>query len=156
VANLFNISIQTDDFDLNAEYATLRARHRNIGALVSFLGAVRDLNDGVNVSTMTLEHYPGMTEKALANIVNAAAQRWPLIDATVIHRVGTLMPTDQIVLVVVAAAHRGDAFQGCEFIMDYLKTDAPFWKKESTSDGSRWVDARQADHHAQQRWSKTT
>jgi molybdopterin synthase catalytic subunit len=151
---VFDIRIQTDDFDLSVECATLRAQHRNIGALVSFVGIVRDVNDGANVSAMTLEHYPGMTEKALTDIVNVAAQRWPLLAATVIHRVGRLLPTDQIVLVVVAAAHRGDAFQGCEFIMDYLKSDAPFWKKETTPDGSRWVDARSADYHAQQRWSK--
>lgn len=153
---MFDIRIQADDFDLSVECAKLRAQHRNIGALVSFVGVVRDMNEGDDVSAMSLEHYPGMTEKALTDIVRIAATRWPLIDATVIHRVGTLQPMDQIVMVVVAAAHRGDAFQSCEFIMDYLKTDAPFWKKETTSDGSRWVDARSADYHAQQRWSKTS
>ncbi len=151
---MFTISIQTQDFDLSVESAKLRSRHRDVGALVSFVGVVRDMNDGAEVSSMTLEHYPGMTEKSLAEIVNEAAKRWRLIDATVIHRVGALLPTDQIVLVMVASAHRGDAFQGCEFIMDYLKTDAPFWKKETTPDGARWVDAKSADHHAQQRWSQ--
>ena len=150
------IRIQTADFDLNAECAALRAKHRNIGALVSFVGVVRDLNDGDDVSAMALEHYPGMTEKSLTAIANVAKKRWPLIDLTIVHRVGTLRPTDQIVLVIVAAAHRGDAFQSCEFIMDYLKTEAPFWKKETTADGTRWVDARSSDYHAQQRWSKTT
>ena len=153
---MFTIRIQTDDFDLSLECAKQRAQHRDIGALVSFVGVVRNMNEGDDVSAMTLEHYAGMTEKALTDIVSAAAQRWPLVGATVIHRVGSLLPSDQIVLVVIAAAHRGDAFQACESIMDYLKNDAPFWKKETTSDGSRWVDARSADYHAQQRWSKPT
>jgi molybdopterin synthase catalytic subunit len=146
------IRVQTEDFDLTAEHALIRARHSSVGAIASFVGVVRGTNDGTGVSTMTLEHYPGMTEAALAKIVNEAEGRWNVIDATVIHRVGALAPTDQIVLVLVASRHRGDAFEACEFIMDYLKTDAPFWKKEVTPEGSRWVDARSTDHEARQRW----
>ncbi len=149
------IRIQADDFDLTHEQSLIRERHRHVGAIASFVGVVRDINDGQGVSAMTLEHYPGMTEKALTNIVVDAASRWNVIDATVIHRIGTMQPTDQIVLVMVASAHRGDAFAACEFIMDFLKTDAPFWKKEQTADGSRWVDARASDESAQQRWKPT-
>ncbi len=149
------IRIQTGDFDLTREQSLMRARHRNAGAIASFVGVVRESNDGQGVSAMTLEHYPGMTEKALVQIVDKAAARWDVVDVTVIHRVGTMQPTDQIVLVMVASAHRGDAFAACEFIMDFLKTDAPFWKKEQTPEGSRWVDARAADQSAQQRWKPT-
>ncbi len=146
------IRVQSADFDLTHEHAAMRARHRHVGAIASFVGVVRDVNDGSGVSTMTLEHYPGMTEKALAKIIDDAASRWQVIDATVIHRIGTLLPTDQIVLVMVASAHRRDAFEACAFIMDYLKTDAPFWKKETTAAGTRWVDARVADNDAKNKW----
>lgn len=149
---MFTIRIQYNDFDLSAEHALVCARHRDIGAITSFVGVVRDFNDGSSVSQMSLEHYPGMTEAALERIVNDAAGRWNIIDATVIHRLGTLQPSDQIVLVLVASRHRRHAFEACEYIMDFLKTRAPFWKKETTPDGSRWVDARSADEDAQQRW----
>ena len=122
--------------------------------MVSFLGTVRDLNEGTGVATLTLEHYPGMTEAALLDICAEAAQRWPLIETLVIHRVGLLLPLDQIVLVMVCAAHRGDAFDACAFIIDFLKTRAPFWKKEQTPEGSRWVEARADDEHAAQRWTE--
>ena len=146
------IRIQTEDFDLGAEVNTLRSGNAKIGGIAAFVGLVRDINDGTGVSTLTLEHYPSMTQKALVSIVEQATARWDVIDATVIHRVGELKPTDQIVLVVVASGHRGDAFQACEFIMDYLKTQAPFWKKESTPQGERWVDARKSDAAASLRW----
>jgi molybdopterin synthase catalytic subunit len=148
------IRIQQEDFDLSAETAALRARSSQIGAIAAFVGVVRDVNEGMGVGTMTLEHYPGMTERALEQIVASAAARWSVIDATVIHRIGTLQPSDQIVLVAVASQHRGDAFQACEFIMDYLKTEAPFWKKESTSDGMRWVESRASDAKAVSRWTQ--
>ena len=146
------VFVQTEDFDLTAEIAKLRANNPAIGAVVSFVGVVRDLNQGVDVQTMELEHYPGMTEKALQEIVAQASSRWQLMECLVIHRVGLLKPLDQIVLVAVATAHRGEAFSACEFIMDYLKTQAPFWKKEKTSAGERWVDAREADDHALSKW----
>ena len=146
------IRIQESDFDLGAETRALRAGNPKIGAIASFVGLVRDINDGSGVSSLTLEHYPGMTEKALATIVGQAESRWNILDCTVIHRVGELKPTDQIVLVVVASGHRGDAFAGCEFIMDYLKTGAPFWKKEQTPQGERWVDSRDSDEKAASRW----
>lgn len=146
------IRIQTHDFDVSQEIALLRARSRAVGAIVSFIGVVRDINDGDAVSEMTLEHYPGMTERALAGIVDDASARWLVLDATVVHRVGTMLPTDQIVLVIVASAHRADAFAACEFMMDFLKTAAPFWKKEITSTGARWVDARASDDQALQKW----
>lgn len=146
------VRVQEADFDVGAELVALRQGNRQIGALASFVGLVRDVNEGVGVSEMTLEHYPGMTEKALATIVSEAGQRWPIIDALVIHRVGRLLPTDQIVLVAVAGSHRGDVFAACQFIMDYLKTRAPFWKREVTSEGARWVDARAADDQAAERW----
>ena len=130
----------------------MRNGNAKIGAIASFVGLVRDINDGTGVTTLTLEHYPAMTQKALDGIVGQAMARWDVIDATVIHRVGELKPTDQIVLVAVASGHRGDAFQACEFIMDYLKTRAPFWKKESTLQGERWVDARASDDAATSRW----
>ncbi len=146
------VRVQTHDFDAGAEIAALRAGDGRVGAVASFIGTVRDLNDGAGVSAMTLEHYPGMTEKSLAAICDAACARWDLLDTLVVHRVGTLRPTDHIVLVVVTSAHRNDAFRACEFIMDYLKTEAPFWKKEVTPDGERWVDARATDDDAAARW----
>lgn len=146
------IRVQNQDFDLGAELNAMRAGNAKIGAVASFVGLVRDVNDGAGVSTLTLEHYPAMTQKALARIVDEARLRWDLIDATLIHRVGELRPNDQIVLVMVASSHRGDAFHACEFIMDYLKTQAPFWKKESTPQGERWVEARESDDLASSRW----
>ena len=147
------VRIQTEDFDAGAEMARLRAGNPRIGAIASFIGVVRDINDGDAVSELVLEHYPGMTEKALQKIVDEAKARWALYDALVIHRVGRLLPTDQIVLVVATSAHRGEAFSACEFLMDYLKTRAPFWKNERTPAGSRWVDARDSDDSAAARWS---
>ena len=147
------VRVQSGDFDVGAEMAAMRHGNPKIGAIASFVGVVRDLNEGADVAEMTLEHYPGMTERALEKIVGEARARWDIYDALVVHRVGTLKPTDQIVLVVVAGAHRGEAFQACEFLMDYLKTRAPFWKKEKTREGGRWVDARTADDAAADRWS---
>lgn len=147
-----DIRVQQQDFDLSRELAALRAGDGRVGAVVSFVGTVRDLNDGSSVSEMELEHYPGMTEKALADIVEQARARWELAGVLVIHRVGPLKPLDQIVLVACASAHRGEAFAACEFIMDYLKTDAPFWKKEQTPEGARWVDARASDDSAKRKW----
>jgi len=147
-----SVRVQEADFDLNAELTALRAGDPRIGALASFVGLVRDINDGAGVSEMTLEHYPGMTEKALAAIVDEAKARWDIYGALVIHRVGPLKPCDQIVLVAVTSAHRGEAFAACEFIMDYLKTRAPFWKRETTPGGARWVDARETDDSAAARW----
>ena len=149
------VRVQEQDFDLSAEVAALRQGNPRIGAIATFTGVVRDLNDGDSVSQMTLEHYPGMTEKSITAIIHEAQARWQVMDALVIHRIGTLMPLDQIVLVVVTGAHRGDAFAACEFIMDYLKTRAPFWKKEQTGQGARWVDARATDDTAAKRWAKT-
>lgn len=149
-----SVRVQQADFDVGAELSALRAADPRVGALASFLGLVRDINDGASVSEMTLEHYPGMTEKALEEIVAEARSRWDIYDALVIHRVGPLKPCDQIVLVAVTSAHRGEAFAACEFIMDYLKTKAPFWKKEATPDGGRWVDARETDDSAAARWQK--
>jgi molybdopterin synthase catalytic subunit len=146
------IAVQQEAFDLGAEVDALRAGRTDIGAVASFVGLARDLNEGLGVSAMTLEHYPGMTEKALGAIVEEARRRWPLQDVTVIHRVGRLLPGDPIVLVAVAAAHRGEAFAACEFLMDYLKTRAPFWKKEETPDGERWVEARASDDASAARW----
>ena len=146
------VRIQTEDFDAGAEIAVLRRDNPKVGAVASFIGVCRDANDGAAVSRMTLEHYPGMTEKAIAKIADEAKQRWKVMDVLVVHRVGELKPTDQIVLVVVTGAHRGEAFAACEFIMDYLKTRAPFWKKEQTPGGSRWVEARASDDEAAQRW----
>lgn len=147
------VRVQAGDFDAGAEIAAMRRGNPGVGAVASFIGVVRDLNEGDRVAEMTLEHYPGMTEKALEKIVLEAKSRWDVYDALVIHRVGTLRPADQIVLVVVTGAHRGEAFAACEFLMDYLKTRAPFWKKEKTPDGSRWVDARESDDAAAKRWS---
>lgn len=155
---IVNISVQTEPFDLAAEVARLYRNNPRVGAVVSFLGLVREVGgapDGGEehaVAALTLEHYPGMTQKALADIVAQARQRWALLDGCVIHRVGALYPTEPIVLVAVAAAHRADAFAACEFIMDYLKTRAPFWKKETTPQGERWVDARESDTRAAERW----
>jgi molybdopterin synthase catalytic subunit len=149
-----SIRIQENDFDLSAEIAALRKGDPRVGAVVSFLGTVRDMNDGSQVKAMTLEHYPGMTEKALQEILDQAKARWDIYQTLVIHRVGPLLPEDQIVLVAVTSAHRGEAFAACEFIMDYLKTAAPFWKKEDTAKGSRWVDARVTDEAAMARWVK--
>jgi len=146
------VRVQQQDFDVGAEIAALRAGNRRVGAIASFVGTVRDLNEGEGVAAMTLEHYPGMTERALEDICAQARQRWDIIDTTVVHRVGDLEPGDQIVLVVVASAHRGEAFAACEFIMDYLKTQAPFWKKERTPTGERWVEARASDDQAAARW----
>ncbi len=146
------IRIQTEDFDLGAEVARLRANQPQVGAVVAFVGTVRDMNEGERVAEMELEHYPEMTEKALHAIVAQARSRWDLIDALVIHRVGPLKPLEQIVLVAVASRHRGEAFAACEFIMDYLKTQAPFWKKEQTPQGARWVDARESDDAALAKW----
>lgn len=146
------VRVQTGDFDAGAEILRLRQGNPKVGAIASFIGLVRDVNDGEAVSGMTLEHYPGMTEKALENIVSEARSRWDILDALIVHRVGPLLPTDQIVLVVVSGAHRGDAFEACEFIMDYLKTRAPFWKKEATGGGDRWVEARVSDDIAAERW----
>jgi molybdopterin synthase catalytic subunit len=149
-----SVRVQAEDFDVAREIAQLRAGDAKVGAVAAFIGIVRDLNDASDVRTLTLEHYPGMTEKALTAIVAEATQRWPICDALVVHRVGTLEPTDQIVLVAVTAAHRGDAFAACEFIMDYLKTKAPFWKKENTPAGERWVEARTSDDDAAARWQR--
>jgi molybdopterin synthase catalytic subunit len=146
------VSVQTDDFDLSAEVAALRAGDAGVGAVAAFVGTVRDRNDGQGVSALELEHYPGMTEKAIEAMIDEAGRRFRIRAAKVIHRVGPLKPLDQIVLVAVTSAHRGDAFQACEFLMDYLKTQAPFWKKEQTPEGARWVDARVADDAALARW----
>ena len=148
------IRIQEQDFDLSNEVKSLRDNDARVGAIVTFVGTVRDINDGSEVKGMTLEHYPGMTEKSLEEITTQARDRWDLYKTLVIHRVGPLSPEDQIVLVAVTSAHRGEAFAACEFIMDYLKTAAPFWKKEETSEGSRWVDARVTDDAAMARWKK--
>ena len=149
-----SVSVQEADFDVGAELAALRAGDARVGAVASFVGLVRDVNEGSGVSEMTLEHYPGMTEKALAAIVGDARTRWDIYDALVIHRVGRLLPCDQIVLVAVSSAHRGEAFAACEFIMDYLTTRAPFWKREATPAGTRWVDARDSDDSAAARWQE--
>jgi len=148
------VRIQHEDFDAGAEIARLRAGDARIGAVASFVGVARDRNDGATVSTLALEHYPGMTEKAIEAIVGQARDRWSVFDILVIHRIGELKPLDQIVLVVVTSSHRGDAFAACEFVMDYLKTEAPFWKQESTPAGERWVDARESDEAARSRWER--
>lgn len=155
------VSVQAEAFDVGQELAALTRDTHGIGAVASFIGLVRDLHpgdgDGARVSAMTLEHYPGMTENALEDIVAQAKRRWDLLAVRVIHRYGRLLPGDAIVLVIVAGAHRGEAFAACEFIMDYLKTGAPFWKKEEGAAGpadARWVDARESDDTAAQRWEK--
>ena len=146
------VRIQREDFDTGAEIARLRGDDPRIGAVASFVGVARDRNDGTAVSALTLEHYPGMTEKAIGAIVTRAKARWAVFEILVIHRIGELKPLEQIVLVVVTSSHRGDAFAACEFVMDYLKTEAPFWKKEATPTGSRWVEARESDDAARERW----
>ncbi|MEY8879681.1 MAG: molybdenum cofactor biosynthesis protein MoaE [Leptothrix sp. (in: b-proteobacteria)] len=150
------VTIQTEDFDLSAEVAALRAGDAGVGAVAAFVGTVRDRNDGSGVSSMELEHYPGMTERSIEAMIDAAFGRFDIRAARVIHRVGPLQPLDQIVLVAVTSMHRGEAFQACEFLMDYLKTHAPFWKKETTPEGARWVDARVSDDAALQRWGITS
>jgi len=147
------VRVQSADFDLGAEVARLREGDARIGAVVSFVGTVRDMNDGDRVAELELEHYPGMTERSLEGIVEQARARWPLYGALVVHRVGPMQPLEQIVLVACSAAHRGEAFAACEFIMDYLKTEAPFWKKEQTPQGARWVDARVSDDAARAKWA---
>lgn len=151
---MIEVRVQAQDFDLGEELARLRGNDARVGAVASFIGTVRDRNDGSDVAELELEHYPGMTEKALYDIAERAHARWPLYGAVIVHRVGPLAPCDQIVLVAVSSAHRGDAFAACEFIMDYLKTEAPFWKKEQTSEGARWVDARVTDDAARARWEQ--
>ena len=146
------VSIQTEDFDLSVEVARLRAGEKGVGAVCTFVGTVRDRNDGQSVSTMELEHYPGMTEKSIEQMIDEAFKRFDILGARVIHRVGLLQPLDQIVLVAVTSAHRGESFQACEFLMDYLKTQAPFWKKEQTPEEARWVDARVSDDAALAKW----
>ncbi len=146
------VRVQQQDFDLSTEVAALRAEDFGVGAVASFVGTMRGINDGTPVTAMELEHYPGMTERAIEAMVDDAVQRFGLRAVRVVHRVGALRPGDQIVLVAVSAAHRAAAFQGCEFLMDYLKTQAPFWKKETTPEGARWVDARVADDAALARW----
>ncbi|MFN3610523.1 molybdenum cofactor biosynthesis protein MoaE [Tepidimonas sp.] len=147
-----SVTIQTESFDLGAEVAALRAGDAGIGAVCAFLGTVRDVHDGDAVATLELEHYPGMTERAIDAMIDEAARRFDIRGVRVIHRVGPLQPQDAIVLVAVTSAHRGQAFQACEFLMDYLKTQAPFWKKEHTPQGARWVDARVSDDAALARW----
>lgn len=146
------IRVQHEEFDVGEEVAALRRANPKVGAVACFVGLVRDVNAEQGVRALTLEHYPGMTEKAIGAIIDEARERWAVLDVSVVHRVGTLRPTDQIVLVAVASGHRRDAFAACEFIMDYLKTRAPFWKKEETAEGPRWVDARSSDEEAAARW----
>ena len=148
------VRVQTADFDLSGEVRVLRADHPEVGAVVTFVGTVRDMNEGASVAELELEHYPGMTETALEEIVARACARFNLADALVVHRVGPMQPQEQIVLVVALSAHRGEAFAACEFIMDYLKSEAPFWKKEQTAEGARWVDARSSDDAALKRWQQ--
>ena len=149
------VTIQTDDFDLSTEVARLRESDMRVGAVCAFVGTVRDRNDGQSVKTLELEHYPGMTEKAIETMIDEALRRFDIFGARVIHRVGLLQPLDQIVLVAVTSAHRGESFQAAEFLMDYLKTQAPFWKKEDTPEGARWVDARVSDDQALAKWGIT-
>lgn len=148
----FAVSIQTHDFDVSQELAALRAGDARVGAVCSFLGTVRERNEGSSVASMELEHYPGMTEKSISAMMDEAKKRFDIFAARVIHRVGLLQPEDQIVFVAVTSAHRGESFKACEFLMDYLKTQAPFWKKEVTPEGERWVDARVSDDQALARW----
>lgn len=150
------VRIQTQDFDLSQEIKQLRAGDAGVGAVATFVGTVRDRNDGSEVAAMTLEHYPGMTEKSLEEIIEKAKARWDIFDVLIIHRVGPLNIEDQIVLTAVTSAHRGEAFAACEYVMDYLKTLAPFWKKEDTPEGARWVDARVTDEAAMARWVKNS
>ena len=146
------VSIQSEDFNLAVEVEKLHQSDKRIGAICTFTGIVRDRNDGLNVSSMELEHYPGMTEKAIEAMIDEAHKRFDIYGARVVHRVGLLQPLDQVVMVAVTSAHRGESFKACEFLMDYLKTQAPFWKKEQTPDGARWVDARVTDDAALAKW----
>ena len=146
------VSIQVQDFDLAHEIAALRADDKRVGAVCSFIGTVRDRNDGLSVQSMELEHYPGMTEKSIEAMIDEAMARFGIFGVRVVHRVGLLQPLDQVVMVAVTSAHRGTSFQACEFLMDYLKTQAPFWKKEQTPEGARWVDARVSDDAALAKW----
>ncbi|HVZ44372.1 MAG TPA: molybdenum cofactor biosynthesis protein MoaE [Ramlibacter sp.] len=146
------VAIQHEDFDVSREIAALRAHDKGVGAVCTFVGTVRDRNDGSVVSSMELEHYPGMTEQAIESMIDEAHRRFDILGARVIHRIGLLKPLDQIVLVAVTSPHRGESFRACEFLMDYLKTQAPFWKKERTPEGERWVDARVTDDAALERW----
>ena len=147
------VRVQREDFNAGAEIEMLRLAVAGVGAVVSFVGQVRDVNDGASISTLTLEYYPGMTEKSLESIAEQAKRRWNILDTVIIHRYGELLPADQIVLVAVSGAHRKEAFAACEFIMDYLKTEAPFWKKEKTALGEHWVEARESDDQARERWN---
>jgi molybdopterin synthase catalytic subunit len=154
-----SVRVQNEDFDVGIELASMRIvdgmhgeKNKTIGAIVNFIGLVRDINDGDHIQTLTLEHYPEMTQKALEKIETEAKARWHVIESRIIHRIGTLQPSDQIVFVAVASTHRNDAFSACEFIMDFLKTQAPFWKKEVTNQGTRWVEAKISDDEAQKRW----
>jgi molybdopterin synthase catalytic subunit len=149
------VLIQTRDFDLATEIEALRAGDKRVGAVCSFIGTVRDRNEGSSVSELELEHYPGMTEKSIEAMIDEAHKRFNIYAARVIHRIGPLKPLDQIVLVAVTSAHRGESFQACEFLMDYLKSHAPFWKKEQTPEGARWVDARVSDEKALRKWGLT-
>jgi molybdopterin synthase catalytic subunit len=149
------VYIQTQDFDLSQQIAALRAMDQRVGAVCSFVGTVRDRNDGQSISAMELEHYPGMTESSIEAMIDQAQQRFDIFAARVVHRVGLLQPLDQIVMVAVTSAHRGESFKACEFLMDYLKTQAPFWKKETTPEGARWVDARVSDDAALAKWGIT-
>ena len=150
--NAARVSIQAEDFDLQREIAALRGADARIGAVCSFIGTVRERNDGSDVASMELEHYPGMTEKAIEAMIDEAVNRFDILGARVVHRVGLLQPLDRIMMIAVVSAHRGESFKACEFLMDYLKTQAPFWKKEETPEGARWVDARVADDAALARW----
>jgi molybdopterin synthase catalytic subunit len=146
------VVVQAQDFNLNEEIEKLRAQDRRIGAICTFTGTVRDRNDGLNISSMELEHYPGMTEKAIEAMIDEACLRFDIFGARVVHRIGLLQPLDQVVMVAVTSSHRGESFKACEFLMDYLKTQAPFWKKEQTPEGARWVDARVSDDAALAKW----
>lgn len=148
------VRVQTEDFDVSAELKALRAGRPQVGAVAMFVGTVRDINEGDAVSAMELEHYPGMTELSLQAMIDQAHQRWDVLDCLIVHRVGRLAPLDQIVLVIVSSAHRKQAFEACEYLMDFLKTEAPFWKKESTLEGTRWVEARETDEAAVARWAE--
>ena len=148
------VRVQTEDFDAGAEISALRRGDAKIGAVAAFIGLVRDVNEGSKVNSMTLEHYPGMTERSLERIGLDAKSRFKVEHVLVVHRVGELLPTDQIVLVVTAGGHRGDVFSACEYIMDYLKTEAPFWKREASMEGARWVASRQSDEEAAARWTE--
>jgi len=146
------VSIQTEDFNLAIEVEALRQNDKRVGAICTFTGTVRDRNDGLSIKNMELEHYPGMTEKAIEAMIDEASVRFNIFGARIVHRVGLLQPLDQVVMVAVTSAHRGESFKACEFLMDYLKTQAPFWKKEETPEGARWVDARVTDDAALARW----